>query len=364
MGTRGKGRIPSSVALALALAALTLFSATSVAQISVTQSQFYNIFTPGSSHTYMNSDTTVPAIDIGKPGGPNVYDFTGISSGDTGTSNNYQVSSLPIIAARYPGDAITFGYAPDSIDNNPVFLFRSDTMYNLGEASMIPEYRFKHYVPPSPLAVFPLAYLQQRTYSYTYYDTTYNASWGVVSSEQHSGTDSAVVDGYGTLKVPGFTVECLRVKLNHATFGDKEFMYFTREGIFVDVGFAASADPDSGLVQGASFMLIKAQTLTDVPKFELPPSGFSLAQNYPNPFNPATTIQYSLPLQSRVRVEVIDVLGRVVAELFDGDQAAGIHTLRWNAGVPSGIYFCRLEAMPEGGQRGAVMELRKMVLLK
>jgi len=88
------------------------------------------------------------------------------------------------------------------------------------------------------------------------------------------------------------------------------------------------------------------------------PRAFALAQNHPNPFNPATTIEYALPEDARVRLEVYDVTGRRVARLLDERQAAGFKSLRWDAGdLPSGIYFYRIEA-------GDFRETRRMVLVK
>ena len=60
--------------------------------------------------------------------------------------------------------------------------------------------------------------------------------------------DSYIVDGYGTLKIPGRELECLRVKLNHTLYGDKEIMFLTKEGVFGDTVVAAG-QPDTGSVQ-------------------------------------------------------------------------------------------------------------------
>ncbi len=88
------------------------------------------------------------------------------------------------------------------------------------------------------------------------------------------------------------------------------------------------------------------------------PATVRLAQNYPNPFNPSTEIAYELPAEASVRLEVFDVQGRAVATLFDGRQAAGRHTVRWEAGaLPSGLYVYRLVA---GGTVGS----RVMMLVK
>ena len=88
------------------------------------------------------------------------------------------------------------------------------------------------------------------------------------------------------------------------------------------------------------------------------PNALSLLQNYPNPFNPSTTIRYTLPAQSDVRIEIYNILGQRVATLFDGNNQAGYHTVTWHANdFPSGVYFARLET----GKRS---ENIKMVLIK
>ena len=88
------------------------------------------------------------------------------------------------------------------------------------------------------------------------------------------------------------------------------------------------------------------------------PAEFALSQNYPNPFNPTTTINYALPLSSEVLLVIYNLRGEEVDRLFNGQQAAGYHTVAWDAShVASGIYFYRLQA-------GDYIETRKMVLLK
>jgi hypothetical protein len=73
------------------------------------------------------------------------------------------------------------------------------------------------------------------------------------------------------------------------------------------------------------------------------PASPVLLQTYPNPFNPATTIAYYLPGQMRVRLRVVDMLGRSVAVLVDRLSAPGWSTVAWDAhDVASGIYFCQL----------------------
>jgi len=88
------------------------------------------------------------------------------------------------------------------------------------------------------------------------------------------------------------------------------------------------------------------------------PSEFQLSQNYPNPFNAQTTIQYSLPNQSVVSIDIFDILGRKITQLSEGVQESGTHEIIWDASdVTSGVYFYRLTA-------GEYQETRRMLMLK
>jgi len=70
------------------------------------------------------------------------------------------------------------------------------------------------------------------------------------------------------------------------------------------------------------------------------PTSITLDQNYPNPFNAETAIDFNLPTDSNIRLEIYDVLGRKVETLAEGRYAAGSHKARWSAdSYPSGTYF-------------------------
>jgi hypothetical protein len=88
------------------------------------------------------------------------------------------------------------------------------------------------------------------------------------------------------------------------------------------------------------------------------PTYTMLAQNYPNPFNASTAISYSLTSSGTVRLDIYDVLGRLVATPVNSEQAAGNHQVIWNADeFGSGMYFYRLQA-------GQAVESKRMLLLK
>jgi plastocyanin len=72
------------------------------------------------------------------------------------------------------------------------------------------------------------------------------------------------------------------------------------------------------------------------------PTDFSLMTNYPNPFNASTTIEFETKNVADTKLEVYDIVGRLVDVLQQGAVEAGIHKVVWNADVPSGVYFYRL----------------------
>ena len=73
------------------------------------------------------------------------------------------------------------------------------------------------------------------------------------------------------------------------------------------------------------------------------PSEFILDPVYPNPFNNYARISFSLPMESIVTIEIIDVLGRIV-EAFPAERfLPGYHARQMNGeSLSSGIYFCRI----------------------
>jgi hypothetical protein len=88
------------------------------------------------------------------------------------------------------------------------------------------------------------------------------------------------------------------------------------------------------------------------------PSEYSLEQNYPNPFNPSTTIQFSIPEQSFVTLEIFNALGEKITTLVSKELNAGNHEYDWVVeNMPSGIYFYEL-------QSGSFIETKKMILIK
>lgn len=108
---------------------------------------------------------------------------------------------------------------------------------------------------------------------------------------------------------------------------------------------------------GAAFN-INASGTTSVPGNGQLPEKFNLMQNYPNPFNPSTIIQFALPENSFVQLEVFNLIGEQISTLISGEMSAGYHSIEWNpVDLSSGMYLYRLKA------NGNTF-MKKMVLLR
>lgn len=73
------------------------------------------------------------------------------------------------------------------------------------------------------------------------------------------------------------------------------------------------------------------------------PRFFELNNPFPNPFNPLVTMDYTLSRSGMVEIQVFDVAGKLVSEIFSGKQSAGKNVARWEAAAyPSGVYLIRV----------------------
>ena len=143
----------------------------------------------------------------------------------------------------------------------------------------------------------------------------------------------------------------LNVFLSGEDFTGTYTNVFTGEEVILEKGASINLPP-------YGYVLYELETTETSAEEEFLPAGFDLHQNYPNPFNPSTIISYQLVVNSRIRLSVYDLLGREVATLVDGAQAAGEHRATFDASdLSGGVYIYRLT-----GQ--GFSQTRQMVLIK
>ena len=74
-------------------------------------------------------------------------------------------------------------------------------------------------------------------------------------------------------------------------------------------------------------------------------TGFSLEQNFPNPFGGQTTIAYSVPTSTSVKILIFDVQGRLMQIIDEGIKTPGRYIVEIHTGSLSpGIYYYKMDA--------------------
>ncbi len=90
------------------------------------------------------------------------------------------------------------------------------------------------------------------------------------------------------------------------------------------------------------------------------PNSYALSQNYPNPFNPSTKIQFSVPKQAEISINLSDITGRIISSIVQPKQfAAGVYEADFDgSNLATGLYFYSLYA------DGLIIDTKKMILVK
>jgi hypothetical protein len=129
---------------------------------------------------------------------------------------------------------------------------------------------------------------------------------------------------------------------------------FIDDGGYGDVGI---------LMIEANFTTIPTSVNSDVNV----PGTFTLSQNYPNPFNPSTKIDYTLPVDSRVKIELYNITGQKVANLVNKEQSVGYYSINVSANtfknIASGVYIYKMTAIEKASGRSFVSS-KKLMLMK
>lgn len=178
---------------------------------------------------------------------------------------------------------------------------------------------------------------------------------GAVLNSFPIGSDFDV--NYGDLDVSGATGHLFVVSSIESSLGE-----FTPAGDFVTThvlpagvtslsGFGLECDVEEAWVAsttGNVWRLGAVPCATPTAVESAAGDRFALQPGYPDPFTSQTSIRFTLPRSTAVRLEVFDLRGRRVRTLVDGSLSAGGHDAMWNGAdesgrpLPSGTYIYRL----------------------
>lgn len=90
------------------------------------------------------------------------------------------------------------------------------------------------------------------------------------------------------------------------------------------------------------------------------PSQFKLT-NYPNPVITNTTVQYEIPADSKVSLQLYNTYGQLINTIYTGYNNAGTYETELNAsGITGGIYVCTL-SITSGGTTSHLIRKIKIV---
>ena len=176
-----------------------------------------------------------------------------------------------------------------------------------------------------------------------YYDGKVNLEWITATETNNQGFEIQRKDENSEWKYVGFVDG--RGTITEQT----EYSYID------DINSIQSTDLKYRLKQidfNGNFEYSKVVELVTIP------TKYELLQNYPNPFNPSTTIRFSLPEATYIKINVYNMLGELVETLIEGTYEAGNYKIDFDAGeLSSGAYIYRLES--EG-----FVKVKKMILLR
>jgi hypothetical protein len=205
--------------------------------------------------------------------------------------------------------------------------------------------------------------------------TGYDAAWGISTDAKGNCYVTGQFTGpatFGTIKLAGSSERYIFVTSydfdGNCLWAVQDTGYGVGTAIVVDTignvystgAFSDSATFGTFHLTGGGGFITKIHNSPLGVKNEINPfhKDYFLEQNYPNPFNPCTSIKFSLPKASHVKLSIYNSLGQEVSNLISQDMIAGIHSIDWNASsFASGVYYYRIVA-------GNFIDTKKLLLLK
>ncbi|MBN1999417.1 T9SS type A sorting domain-containing protein [candidate division KSB1 bacterium] len=93
------------------------------------------------------------------------------------------------------------------------------------------------------------------------------------------------------------------------------------------------------------------------------PQIFILSQNFPNPFNSSTTIEYKVPKNCNVNIQIYNLVGQKIKTLVNTQKEKGEYKIYWDGtddlgeNISTGVYFYKINS-------GAFHNVKKLLLIR
>jgi len=352
------------------------------AQITLQESDFSQL--EGKTFTVINYSTSnsqeiQPIASL--TGANQLFDFTTISSfsqGDTATIRIQKMSpDLPgakdTVLSKANFVMIEFSGTNTQSPDSSVYIYSkltSDGLYTLGGLYITSYDVNNDGVSPDtvkiPTISSPELFKLPLTYGAAWRDTASTSYSFMGYTSKQTTIFSFKVDGYGTLKTPDYSDQCLRIVEVDTTLSSvegitdttvsKNVQMITKNNPFASANISFDSN---GNASSADYTVVNGMT-TPIEKSPVSSIArkFQLNQNYPNPFNPTTIISYDLNKAGNIKLDIFNTLGQKVATLVNGKQSAGAHRVSFDASyLNSGVYFYKLTSCN-------LTKTRNMILIK
>lgn len=164
----------------------------------------------------------------------------------------------------------------------------------------------------------------------------------ILGTSEQTIAASYDADAWGELRTPVGNAEVVRMKETRTTtssgvdFTVDVICFLSKTGLQANI-----IVDEAGNIFGVSYS--KSETGMSID--DDPTSGVTFEAAYPNPFGDSVTISLGVGAPAGVRVELFDMLGRMVGEVAELRLGVGTHTVEYNPGVlTDGVYFLRIQS--------------------
>ena len=352
----------------LTAAFLLLLSNSLTAQITVPFSTIAADYEIGTMQQYRANDT-IKTYDIGKPGGGNVWDFSGITfstetvsevldPADAPFAENYpDANRVTLVQSRIPIPTTSGGtdrtlkntYLFTKVENKQVLslgsITRAPMSFELGDI-------VSTFNPPVENFPDPITYGNAQPSNGTSSITISFAGIPITADGIYFSNKN--IDAYGTIILPdGETNEALRIQdqIILETILDPEgtatiiYTFLMQDGSSVAIAVEGQDDSGTGTVQGSfSWVTTTGEPVTtsvaDSPKAR----EANFQKISPNPFTNELSLEYEVVESGEFSVRILDVTGRPLKVIDRGWKNRGVYRFSWNGeDLASGLYFVELQ---------------------
>ena len=236
---------------------ILLFNVSVFAQITITNTDFSNMFTVGNEITLKENDTG-GSVDIGSPGGGNNWDFSWFTGNLTMEIESINPASAPHISEFPSANIVTYSVGDYEGDLGEIWTYSSlnGSFDNHGAGITLDSqpgdlFMIKH-EPARIEAALPLTI--SSTWSQSYTQTIYYNGSPFLASQI---SQSVIVDASGTMTIPGGeNFEALRIRETmtvNGTMTSVSYLFLTKSGAQVSVYAADPNPPSSGVIAAESY---------------------------------------------------------------------------------------------------------------